>query len=79
LGGPEHFGLDNNQREFVFCCAFFARQAKEQGKDTEFLGLVYGRFLARWPTPVTRFFAWNVAKRKEVSPKLVECWPLTID
>ncbi|KAJ2912128.1 hypothetical protein MD484_g8289, partial [Candolleomyces efflorescens] len=64
-GGPEHFALANDQREFVFCCAFFARQAKDHDREGEFLGLLYGRFFARWPTVVTKHFAWNTAKRKE--------------
>jgi hypothetical protein len=66
VGGPEGFALTNDQRDFVFACAVFSRQAKEEGCEGEFMGMVYGRFFSRWPTPVSNLFAWTVAKRKEV-------------
>ncbi|KAJ2929119.1 hypothetical protein H1R20_g7978, partial [Candolleomyces eurysporus] len=47
------FALSKDQRKFVVACAFFARSAKADEANTEFLGSVYGRFFQRWPSPLT--------------------------
>ncbi|KAJ2913226.1 hypothetical protein MD484_g7186, partial [Candolleomyces efflorescens] len=65
MGGAEQFALTTEQRDFVHACSFFVKVVKLTKQEKEFLGEVYSRFFALWPTPVCNFFGWNVAKRQE--------------
>ncbi|RXW21032.1 hypothetical protein EST38_g4824 [Candolleomyces aberdarensis] len=62
---PLCIGLTREQMRFVTVVSSFAQQAKDQGRDAEFLAQYYARFFSRWPIRLTLDMPWDLAKKKE--------------